>query len=313
MNWNATRFVRSLASLLLATAALPAQAQVAPASMPSFNAASKAETILGGSSALAALLAQQSGAPAATIAPASAPLPFVRAPFAISPRPAFVPASPDRPDIFDSVALPVGHTPLDGRWHSIARSTVSGAARAFAASLAERDESARLDAVNIYVNHRVQFVDDIIQYGVADRWSAAADTLARGRGDCEDYAIAKMAMLRRAGFAEHNLYLVILRDLVRRADHAVLVVRSEGRFRVLDNGTDRVLDSNEIHDYRPILTFNVARTYTHGYRRETAPTVQIASVAIASAPLPAAPSYQTASAGSFSGMLPSMRVDAGER
>jgi len=313
MNWNATRFVRSLASLLLATAALPAQAQVAPASMPSFNAASKAETILGGSSALAALLAQQSGAPAATIAPASAPLPFVRAPFAISPRPAFVPASPDRPDIFDSVALPVGHTPLDGRWHSIARSTVSGAAGAFAASLAERDESARLDAVNTYVNHRVQFVDDIRQYGVADRWSAAADTLARGRGDCEDYAIAKMAMLRRAGFAEHNLYLVILRDLVRRADHAVLVVRSEGRFRVLDNGTDRVLDSNEIHDYRPILTFNVARTYTHGYRRETAPTVQIASVAIASAPLPAAPSYQTASAGSFSGMLPSMRVDAGER
>lgn len=313
MNWNATRFVRSLAGLLLATAALPAQAQVAPASMPSFNAASKAETILGGSSALAALLAQQSGAPAATIAPASAPLPFVRAPFAISPRPAFVPASPDRPDIFDSVALPVGHTPLDGRWHSIAHSTVSGAAGAFAASLAERDESARLDAVNIYVNHRVQFVDDIIQYGVADRWSAAADTLARGRGDCEDYAIAKMAMLRRAGFAEHNLYLVILRDLVRRADHAVLVVRSEGRFRVLDNGTDRVLDSNEIHDYRPILTFNVARTYTHGYRRETAPTVQIASVAIASAPLPAAPSYQTASAGSFSGMLPSMRVDAGER
>lgn len=313
MNWNATRFVRSLAGLLLATAALPAQAQVAPASMPSFNAASKTEAILGGSSALAALLAQQSGAPAATIAPASAPLPFVRAPFAISPQPAFVPVSPDRPDIFDSVALPVGHTPLDGRWHSIARSTVSGAAGAFAASLAERNESARLDAVNIYVNHRVQFVDDIRQYGVADRWSAAADTLARGRGDCEDYAIAKMAMLRRAGFAEHNLYLVILRDLVRRADHAVLVVRSEGHFRVLDNGTDRVLDSNEIHDYRPILTFNVARTYTHGYRRETAPTVQMASVAIAPAPLPAAPSYQTASAGSFSGMLPSMRIDAGER
>ena len=313
MNWNATRFVRSLAGLLLATAALPAQAQVAPASMPSFNAASKTEAILGGSSALAALLAQQSGAPAVTIAPASAPLPFVGAPFAISLQPAFAPVSPDRPDIFDSVALPVGHTPLDGRWHSIARSTVSGAAGAFAASLAERDESARLDAVNIYVNHRVQFVDDSRQYGVADRWSAAADTLARGRGDCEDYAIAKMAMLRRAGFAEHNLYLVILRDLVRRADHAVLVVRSEGHFRVLDNGTDRVLDSNEIHDYRPILTFNVARTYTHGYRRETAPTVQIASVAIASAPLPAAPSYQTASAGSFSGMLPSMRVDTGER
>ena len=325
MNWNANRFVRSVTGLLLATAALPAQAQVAPtsqvapASMPSFYPATKTEAILGRSSALAALLAQQSGAPVATLAPASAPLPFVRAPFAIESQPAFplaspafVAASPDRPDVFNSVALPVGHTPLDSRWHNVEHSSVGGSAGAYAASLTERGEGARIDAVNTYVNHRVEYVDDLRQYGVPDRWSAAADTLAKGRGDCEDYAIAKMAMLRRAGFAEHNLYLVILKDLVRRADHAVLVVRSEGRFRVLDNGTDRVLDSSEVHDYRPILTFNVARTFTHGYRRE-APSVQMAAAVTAPAPLPAAPSYQTASAGSFSGMLPSMRVDAGER
>ncbi len=318
MNWNANRFVRSVAGLLLATAALPAQAQVAPtsqvapASMPSFYPATKTEAILGGSSALAALLAQQSGAPVATLAPASAPVPVVRAPFTVAPLAALVAASPDRPDVFNSVALPVGHTPLDSRWHNVEHSSVGGSAGAYAASLTERGEGARIEAVNTYVNHRVQYVDDLRQYGVPDRWSAAADTLAKGRGDCEDYAIAKMAMLRRAGFAEHDLYLVILKDLVRRADHAVLVVRSEGHFRVLDNGTDRVLDSSEVHDYRPILTFNVARTFTHGYRRE-APSVQMAAAVTAPTPLPAAPSYQTASAGSFSGMLPSMRVDAGER
>ena len=316
MDWNAHRFVRSVVGLMLATAALPLQAQVAsqvaPASMPSFTATSKTEAIFGGTSALAALLAQQSGAPAATLTPASAPLPFARVPFTVAPQPAFVAASPDRPDVFNSVALPVGRTPLDNRWHNVAHSSVGGAAGSYAASLRDRGESARLDAVNTYVNHRVQFVDDSRQYGVADRWSPAANTLARGRGDCEDYAIAKMAMLRRAGFAERDLYLVILKDLVRRADHAVLVVRSEGHFRVLDNGTDRVLDSSEVHDYRPILTFNVAHTFTHGYRREAAP-VAMAMVATAPAPLPAAPSYQTASAGSFSGMLPSMRVDAGER
>ena len=317
MNWNANRFVRPVAGLLLATAALPAQAQaqvaapIAPASMPSFYAATKTEAILGGSSVLAALLAQQSGTRIAAITAASAPPPFVRVPF-VAPLPAFVPAAPDRPDVFNSVALTVGHTPLDRRWHNVAHSSVGGAAGSYAASLTERDEGARLDAVNTYVNHSVQFVDDVRQYGIADRWSPAADTLARGRGDCEDYAIAKMAMLRRAGFAERNLYLVILKDLVRRADHAVLVVRSEGHFRVLDNGTDQVLDSSEVHDYRPILTFNVAHTYTHGYRREV-PAVAMAMVETALAPLPAAPSYQTASAAPFSGILPSMRVDAGER
>ena len=327
MNWNANRFVRPLAGLLLATAALPVHAQVAapiaPASMPSFYATTKTEAILGGSSALAALLAQQSGTRVAAIAPAIAPLPFVRASFAVTPRPTFaaaapgfVAASPDRPDVFNSVALAVGHTPLDGRWHNVAHSRVGGSAGSYAASLTDRGEGARLDAINTYVNHRVQFVDDIRQYGVADRWSPAAETLARGRGDCEDYAIAKMAMLRRAGFAERDLYLVILKDLVRRADHAVLVVRSEGHFRVLDNGTDRVLDSSDVHDYRPILTFNVAHTFTHGYRREV-PVVAMAMAETAPAPLlaplPAAPSYQTASAGSFSGVLPSMRIDAGER
>ena len=103
----------------------------------------------------------------------------------------------------------------------------------------------------------------------------ASDTLARGRGDCEDYALAKMAMLRRAGFADKDLYMVVLKDLVRRADHAVLVVRSEGRFLVLDNGTDRLLDSAQIDDYRPILTFTAGQRFTHGYRRNavTAPMV----------------------------------------
>ena len=315
MNWTVNRFVRPIAGLLLATVALPANADVAPGSMPSFYAATKTEAILGGSSALAALLAQQSGRPLVAVAlpaPASQQLPFIRAPFAVAPQSAFVPATPDRPDVFNSVALPVRHTPLDGRWAHVAHSTVGGSAGAYAARLTDRGEGARLDAINAYVNHRVQFVDDIRQYGVADRWSPAADTLSRGRGDCEDYAIAKMAMLRRAGFADRDLYLVILKDLVRRADHAVLVVRSEGHFRVLDNGTDRVLDSSEVHDYRPILTFNVARAYTHGYRREVAPATNpaVTMAMTETAPVSAAPSYRTASAASISGMLPSMMAYA---
>ena len=36
---------------------------------------------------------------------------------------------------------------------------------------------------------------------------------------------------------------MIVKDLVRRADHAVLVVRAGGHMYVLDNGTDRLLDA----------------------------------------------------------------------
>ena len=270
---------RPLLGMLLAAAAMPAQAQLAPASAIGL---SKTEAILGGApSRLAMIMAGQAQgiapaarAPYAQPAPSAAPAVFRHAPFVINPAtPALGsmhagPIPADRPDVFNSVALQVGHTPLDARWAQVAGRGVGGASGAFAASLRGEGERERIDAVNRYVNRHVSFVDDRRRFGVADRWSAAAETLASGRGDCEDYAIAKMAMLRRAGFADRDLYLVVLKDLVRRADHAVLVVRSEGRFLVLDNGTDQLIDSDEIRDYRPILTFTAGRAFTHGYRRD---------------------------------------------
>ncbi|MBA3667271.1 MAG: transglutaminase-like cysteine peptidase [Sphingomonas sp.] len=263
------RIVRSIwAGVALTALPVAVQAQVIDAS---YRPVSKAEAILGAPSALAALLAQQSGQPAApavrAVSPASKGALFRPAAISNS-RPA---VSSERPDIFNSVALTIGRSPLDARWGHVAHAGVSGTAAAFAASLRGASTTRKLEAVNAYVNARVRFVDDRVQFGTADRWLAASETLARGRGDCEDYAIAKRAMLRAAGFVDKDLYLVVLKDLTRRADHAVLVVRAAGRFLVLDNGTDRIVDSSSVQDYRPVLTFTAGRTYTHGYRRDLPP------------------------------------------
>jgi hypothetical protein len=53
---------------------------------------------------------------------------------------------------------------------------------------------------------------------------------------------------------------------------------------VLDNGTDELLDSESVDDYRPIFTFaSAGGAWTHGYRvREPAP-VNIASADIGGA------------------------------
>ncbi len=263
--------LRLIAGFALAGVAVPAQAQwIVPAS----TGFSKTEAILGGSpSRLAAMLSTQGSAPATAVAfgaalptmlPASRPAPFG---FDAVPGRDLA-ASPDRPDVFNSVALPLSRSSLDDRWSRVGSIGVVGHAAAYAATLRGEVERARIEAINAYVNARVSFVEDSRQYGVADRWSVPSETLGRGRGDCEDYALAKMAMLRRAGFADKNLYFVVLKDLTRRADHAVLVVRSEGRFVVLDNSSDRLLDSAEIRDYRPILTFTAGKRYTHGYRRD---------------------------------------------
>lgn len=270
-----TRAFARLAALALAAAAAPAGAgtlALGAAVAPAGQSWSKSEAILGAPSRLAAIHAQQAGLPV----PAARPVPFQPA---VMRTARLVPA--DRPDVFGTVALSVERTPLDRRWRAVGAAPLGPLAAAFAERARDLSPLERIDAVNRFVNARVAFENDSSQFGVADRWMAARETLSRGRGDCEDFAIAKLQMLRRAGVAERDLYLVVLNDTRRRADHAVLVVRAEGRLLVLDNGTDRIVDSDTVDDYRPILTFSGNRAWTHGYRR-AAPTVTYAS---AEAPL----------------------------
>jgi predicted transglutaminase-like cysteine proteinase len=255
--------------------ASPASAQSRPA--PSVGW-SKSEAILGAPSALQAVLAQQNAS-----APAARPL--RPAEFSV-PRavPAILPTGSGfddgmlsgRPDVFGSVALRVAHTPLDSRWQSVERAAVSGSAERYARSIKSLSPLERLEAVNRYVNRRVHYVEDVRQFGRADVWTSANSTLRHGQGDCEDYAIAKLQMLRRAGISDRDLYLVIVRDLVRRADHAVLVARADGRMLVLDDGTDEILDTARVSDYRPVLTFASYGEWTHGYRVHST-SVEVAS------------------------------------
>ena len=265
-----------------ALAPLPIAFAVALTPCAAFAQSSKSEAILGAPSALALLVAQQNGTPLAPAAyrpvspsveglVANAALPYA--------RPAHVsPVAYDRPNVFGSVALALPRSPLDHRWRKVERARVGGAPAAFASGLRNRSSFDRLDAVNRYVNSRVAFTDDVRQYRTADVWSVAGDTLRRGRGDCEDYAIAKLQMLRHAGFADRDLYLVVVKDLVRRSDHAVLVVRAEGRMLLLDNGTDRIADAASAQDYRPVFSFAAGGVWTHGYQRVLPP------VTIAQAP-----------------------------
>jgi len=49
--------------------------------------------------------------------------------------------------------------------------------------------------------------------------------------------------------------------------------------RALDNGTDELIDSDRIRDYRPILTFTRGQRFTHGYRHDPAERSDIMAAA----------------------------------
>ena len=62
-----------------------------------------------------------------------------------------------------------------------------------------REGRARLGEINRAINLAIRPISDLAQHGQIDVWMSPLATLARGGGDCEDYAIAKFVALRRAG------------------------------------------------------------------------------------------------------------------
>lgn len=176
-----------------------------------------------------------------------------------------LPAAPSSDDYLASKRLTVKRTGFDSDWNRV-RSSGLGR-KAFAGILPSADgvHKPELDAINAWANSSIRYVEDRELYGEADHWATASETLRRRAGDCEDIAIVKMQMLAAHGVKREDMHLVIARDLVRAADHAMLVVRIDGRYWLLDSATDQVLDAQQSYDYRPILSFSQNAKWIHGY------------------------------------------------
>jgi predicted transglutaminase-like cysteine proteinase len=120
----------------------------------------------------------------------------------------------------------------------------------------QRQGRARLGEINRAVNLGIRPVSDWAQYGVQDFWSAPLDTLSAGAGDCEDYAILKYAALRQAGIVPEDLRLVIVRDIKRRTDHAVVAVRLGEEWLLLDNRMLIMVNAAEAPHYHPLVVLD---------------------------------------------------------
>jgi predicted transglutaminase-like cysteine proteinase len=120
----------------------------------------------------------------------------------------------------------------------------------------QHDGLALLGDVNRSVNMSVRFMTDLAQYGQQDVWSSPLETLATGNGDCEDYAILKLAVLRAAGIDPNDLRLVILRNTHDGQDHALAAVRLNGAWRLLDNRYLPMLTDWQLADFRPLFVID---------------------------------------------------------
>jgi predicted transglutaminase-like cysteine proteinase len=99
-------------------------------------------------------------------------------------------------------------------------------------------------------------MSDLAQWGVIDRWSAPLETFTTGLGDCEDYAIAKYVALTQAGVAAEDVKLVVLRDLAVSEDHAVVAVRLNGDWIILDNRWLTMIEDSEMPRTVPLFVLD---------------------------------------------------------
>jgi len=150
---------------------------------------------------------------------------------------------------------------------TVADSSSSAAERKSAQYLLDNPGLAKLQAVDSYVNRRIGFASDEESFGVRDKWLMPSETLAGDRGDCEDYAILKGAMLRLMGWPADKVWLSYgkakLDDGKSREAHMVLVAGYGQTSYVLDNlnnhtspGLPDMRDKQQNDDFQPLFMFN---------------------------------------------------------
>ncbi|MCQ1570731.1 transglutaminase-like cysteine peptidase [Neorhizobium galegae] len=126
----------------------------------------------------------------------------------------------------------------------------------------------KLNAVNAAVNQSIRYRTDQDAYKVTDRWSTPRETLSLQQGDCEDFAILKMAALRAEGIDPDQMSIVVLFDQKRHFYHAVLSVEAGGKFFILDNMRNQVLLDTQLPDYMPLYSIKGGKGFLHGSRRK---------------------------------------------
>ncbi|MBF0604653.1 MAG: transglutaminase-like cysteine peptidase [Nitrospirae bacterium] len=98
------------------------------------------------------------------------------------------------------------------------------------ATIQDLPELAKLEIVQETVNKRIAYIND-----TENIWQSPYDAYRTG-GDCEDYAIAKLLLLKESAFPENNLRLITLApDATHQFHHVFLLAKAQNMIYVLDS------------------------------------------------------------------------------
>jgi predicted transglutaminase-like cysteine proteinase len=127
----------------------------------------------------------------------------------------------------------------------------------------------KLNRINEFVNRRIAWGDDKDIWGQPDYWATPIETLGRGAGDCEDFAILKYYSLIDLGIPATKLRLIYVKaQNVNFTDsgaqaHMVMAYYSspDAEPMILDSLITEIRPASRRPDLQPLFSFNTEGIY----------------------------------------------------
>jgi predicted transglutaminase-like cysteine proteinase len=126
------------------------------------------------------------------------------------------------------------------------------------------DQDQQIKKVNEFWNRRIRFMEDKDAWGQDDYWATPMESLGHGKGDCEDFSIAKYFTLLSAGMDMSQLRLIYVKAKMGGPSsnitqaHMVLAFYSdpEAEPQILDNLLNDIHPASRRQDLTPVFSFN---------------------------------------------------------
>ncbi len=134
------------------------------------------------------------------------------------------------------------------------------------------DTDEKLRHVNAFVHDTLAYQLDRTLWNQEDYWATPLETLAKGRGDCEDYVIIQYVSLLNAGISDDKLRLIYVRARIGgptspvTQPHMVLGYYPEpgAEPMLLDSLIEDILPASERTDLTPVFSFNSSELWAGG-------------------------------------------------
>lgn len=132
--------------------------------------------------------------------------------------------------------------------------------------------AAQLAGVNDFFN-QLGFVDDVNVWRQEDYWATPVEFLGVGRGDCEDFALAKYLTLLELGVPDDQMRLHYVKYVPYDQFHMVLswTAAPQQMPVILDNIDKNIAPAASRRDLIPVYSFNGSSLWTSTASGQEAP------------------------------------------